>query len=727
MSPNEFHSKSMKIMRVHNLLKKETLRPSLFLTHKQNRDRLMLHAANCHTKGALIQGIGADRNYCTTAVACELAPAGPSRLAQLEANRVLIKRSNGLLADINGTEGYLSLGCSHTVAFCKTANIGGITNQVGLMDDEGDGVISASKLKRQSEFKIMLEEGWEWEVVPWDVDAAYPRWAKICQKALNGSNSVSSEIGELDTCVHLADSIGDITAAQCPNIEHAEKQIVKSTEAMGMTCSSYARVLMDFVKQFGGGPGAPHICFLDSVAKSFNCTSVIGDEFWRCITYCECTDKHKMPLLRVGFALCNLVAKASAPILVKADVTKAFSKATLPKALEAHQALLSGLTVCEELTFITKIERSDTLEPLGKFFVRVCLNLLGKGKLGAEGVVHSPQQSKLIFLQELSTIAGQEVTYEPWAENIEGHKAPAAPASAASAGDQATALVSLKDMETMEFKAKSYGFAKGSVVMLNRKSSFQPQTCTQPCKWVLTGFEDDKVLVKQFAVYTDDFQTGRVDFTDFVKNWMKGPSEKAPEDLGPAIMPEVLHTQYAVSELFSALMESHYMVNNDELQDLITRWDYPSMVRTLWDALPKGKIVLYPLSTMNNISTKPVKFPQGICLGNKLGKPFYITRFHRKQTDEAQARVLFWDVSTTTIPEKANMAFGYCSHSFHGVKIPLMRNTKAIPAYTELVVLIEKAVEPVQVTPKSTLQIDEVDDGPAASGAAKKKAKKGNK
>ena len=81
---------------------------------------------------------------------------------------------------------------------------------------------------------------------------------------------------------------------------------------------------------------------------------------------------------------------------------------------------------------MTTPQQSDMIEPLGKIFVRVGLNLVGKGKAGAEGVNHSPQQIKKLFLSELSKIAGQEVNYDPWNADMKGTEAPEAPAAQAA-------------------------------------------------------------------------------------------------------------------------------------------------------------------------------------------------------------------------------------------------------------------------------------------------------
>ena len=98
-----------------------------FLTHKMNRNGLMLSPYNCHSNALKIHNGGADRKMLTNALCCELAADGEARKSQLEANEKLSSRSGGLLAPINGEERYLTLGCGHTTAFVKLALIKGMT------------------------------------------------------------------------------------------------------------------------------------------------------------------------------------------------------------------------------------------------------------------------------------------------------------------------------------------------------------------------------------------------------------------------------------------------------------------------------------------------------------------------------------------------------------------------------------------------------------------------
>ena len=61
------------------------------------------------------------------------------------------------MAPVTGEEKYLSRGCGHTAGFVKLAQVGGPTPEPSLATDKG--MIDVGKLKRNPEFKAMVENG----------------------------------------------------------------------------------------------------------------------------------------------------------------------------------------------------------------------------------------------------------------------------------------------------------------------------------------------------------------------------------------------------------------------------------------------------------------------------------------------------------------------------------------------------------------------------------------
>ena len=136
--PNEHFAALVDVLRHHDMCYVIKLQPRFFLTHVKNRGGLLLSPHNVHKNAAGIKAAGADMDQLGNAWCTELPDAGPLRKLTLEKNASLIKRADGLLALINFCERFCSLGCGHTVAFCKHADAGGKTNQKSLQQHDSE-------------------------------------------------------------------------------------------------------------------------------------------------------------------------------------------------------------------------------------------------------------------------------------------------------------------------------------------------------------------------------------------------------------------------------------------------------------------------------------------------------------------------------------------------------------------------------------------------------------
>ena len=80
------------------------------------------------------------------------------------------------------------VGGGHTTAGFKAVAVGCPTPMKTIAD-------SAGNLKKQmmaqndSEMSLMIEEGWEWTVLPWQVERTWPQLPDLAQRALNASNA----------------------------------------------------------------------------------------------------------------------------------------------------------------------------------------------------------------------------------------------------------------------------------------------------------------------------------------------------------------------------------------------------------------------------------------------------------------------------------------------------------------------------------------------------------
>ena len=268
---NTIFSECVDILKAGNvIIQVRDANPELFFTHPKNRSGLGLSAHGAHRTGAKILAAGADMGTCSlVSFAFELQPEGKERQKQLDFNDRLIMRSKGLLAVPSGKERYLSVGAGHTVAFAKAAAFGCRTPQESIQDAEGK--IDKQRLFKDKSFKAMIEVGWDWWVIPASVDRECPKLAHIAQRALNSNNHSASLCGELEAAQMMAESIED--AGSDDDVEDAAIETVRS---MGAPCSAYAEAIYRFVDKYSGGPGAPHIKFIDAVTKEYHCTCQLG-------------------------------------------------------------------------------------------------------------------------------------------------------------------------------------------------------------------------------------------------------------------------------------------------------------------------------------------------------------------------------------------------------------------------------------------------------------------
>ena len=172
---------------------------------------------------------------------------------------------------------------------CKLANQANPKTSLDELKDE-HGNLNVNKLKENQQFRKMIEEGWEWTIVPSWVDEQFPAFAKVAQKALNTANHYIA-MGELETLLTLHDLIDDAVFTQCPGWEEAAVSFV---EDLCVPCAAYARHLLQFAKFFGGGCSAPHIRLMDNVAKTFHCFVRLGPSFWQAISSAVFHDKTNM-------------------------------------------------------------------------------------------------------------------------------------------------------------------------------------------------------------------------------------------------------------------------------------------------------------------------------------------------------------------------------------------------------------------------------------------------
>jgi len=722
---NEALQACMDILHKHKLsYKLEKVHCKYFLVHILNRGGLMLSPHNVHRNAVKIYKVGADLKQLTNGLAIELAPSGAQRDLNIQANNMLVKRSQGLLAKVSGDERYLTLGCGHTAAFCKTADLCGKTNQADIMDDEGN--IAIYKVKKNPNFKAMIECGWDWDIVPHEVDTAFPQFAKIAQKALNTSNHVATQVGELEAAVTLADYMDDnILSANAdgskPVSSKWEEAAIASLVDLCVPCSSYAAVLKDFVKNYGGGSGAPLVRFMDTVAKQFQCNVSLGETFWHAVTYASLGDKlNSMPLTRVALLLCNLssdkVEDGIAKRLIPKDITKLTGKKYKAEVEDLESTLKHAMLISDAIVKPSGKSKDEFMQPLGQIFVRGGLLLTEKGMRGSDGKPFSLPQIKQMYLDDIGNKAGTALRYKDWdtaavEEKPIEQKAP----DDANSNAKSNVMPNLEDLSNPMWIAKQNGFEVGQRVA---------QKAGKKGKTFQIMSIGSTVSLKLVGSLTNESFEGDIELSELLNEWSQDRTSLPEKSVVQQQMSaSQVQTTFSKTLLWQALAEAHTKSLKEFKKGLekICFWHKPDQLRTNSSSVHAKELCFFPMAPFSSISNSGCG-TNSACLGKHNATPGDCDDFvvNRPQPTKLKADgsvpdaswvIAFWWVMTTPNKAEANMELS--SQLVKGIRLPCLVNPKGIPPFTRLVRFV-KAPEPTCT----------VAFGDAAEPQAKKKMRK---
>ena len=655
---------------------KAILHTQAIYVHPRNRSGLGLSWHNVHRNGDKIFHAGASLDLLTNAYCFEMNPTPAERKAQEGFNLDLIKRSNGLLAGPTGHERHLSVGCGHTTAFCRAAAAKCPTKLTTIADDNGR--IDCPRLCEDAEFSKMIQTGWEWIVIPWTIDHEFPELADIAQKALNASNHVASLVGEIEMAKSIADIMMDGTGGGW------DAQALMAVESVGAPCSPYAKTILEYVRKYSGGEGAPILVFLDVVAKEFQCNATLGQTFWSAVTDSAFHCKTKQyPLIRCAMILCNLTSPkfedGIAKLLQRGDMTKLCTKSMTEKVDAAETVLEQAMHITNVMQKSGKMARSE-FGPLGRLYVRIALLLTGKEKDGREQINYTMAQIQKTYLDEMTTMAGTEVKFDKWSLG----DVAAVQASTKVVEQSGEAAVSLQDHGNPVFLATEAGFSVGGFVF-ERAFGFRPAH--------LYKIESITSIVELTlaCAYDDVTQKLTVETMSLVSEWSvykNDPPYKMFQ--GEHHLQDSFDTDLARTKAFTAL----YAAGSDATHEQLAFYRRPDIFITT-EAIPKGKLVLVPLTLFQSVITK--KVASGFNLTVIDGIEMYAVAPSKPQQIKGSVEpfdcknnlVAFWWVHSDTTVSESEANMHYLDKKLEGVKINCLTNYRVVPKYTRLRVLTE--------------------------------------
>ena len=636
----------------------------VFLTHPENRSRLMLSARNAHKLAEQIHLSGADYAQLGNALCFEIAIDATKKKSQLDKNRALILRSGGLLAEISGAERFITVGCGHTAGICKHAEAGGRTSSKILQDS--NGYMDVAKLKKNATFKKMLEVGWEWTCIKSAVDFAYPQFAKLAQQACNSSNSNRQQTSEPELVCQLADYYKHAKDAG----EADPKAAALSALQEQSRCAAYAYVLLSYALDFGGGDDVPYIRFLDAIAKEYGTSKEFGESFWDKVRTMKFPQNKKeatqhYPLLRLALlvaqACTNKQKDEIASFLTIADLKSVVSKQSAGLAQELEKLLTTAFKFTEVIdkNFLVNYQTA-----VGLLMVRVGMMMTKKESKGPEGRTYTIQELKQAYLDDLSKAAGQVVTYAPWSATPETAATAATPANDDVKPHAATPVDSdFKDLSSytsIEGQAKGIGYSVGAVIV-------EKGTEDASNYWTITEMLNQETIILQRVFdYSGTVPQDKIkiDIDVMKSRWrvVKEPTipslitqkQQRPTD---AFQLEILR-----GEAFKALVAADKAASKKTDQG-IAFWTDPSAIRTT-RKLAAGELTLIPMVNINMITNKNNSSGTAIRICedpldlfiHQLPKQVPLKK-GTKELAEDQIAAAFWVVSasSTTDANEANM------------------------------------------------------------------------
>eukprot|EP00435_Cladocopium_sp_Y103_P057254 s392_g19.t1 len=395
------------VLLANNVAFHAKLSPNSLLVHPQNRGGSGVQPFHMHQKGSKIVETGAAMDLLIGSVCFEMHPNDGKRKEQLEFNQKLIAASSDLMSPILGGERYLTASSTHTSQFCRALAHGCKTPEPSLKDSNGN--LSLEMLGKDAVLKEMATVGWNWVVIPWYVEEAFPKLPAMIADALTSVNGIFEAQGELELALTIANAakVGttfdwDKMASQC---------------CISPQVAGYAKCIGKLVKNLGGGKdeGYPLIKFAQEFQKQFGGSCFVGKDFFTTLVDTDLVPTNMTVFVKIAI----LATQVSCPegkradnfyrYLTKGDIQSLRSKKKQPLVMEAENML----SECWGNMTGPNVEANDRTKIFGRLCLRTTLHLLGKEKSGRDTTQFpNLQEIKAKFEEEMKTGCLQQPSKE---------------------------------------------------------------------------------------------------------------------------------------------------------------------------------------------------------------------------------------------------------------------------------------------------------------------------
>ena len=330
------------------------------LIHPENRSTTMINPPACHRTGGYMRAVGVKRHILEqNALAIELCPVEPMKSFQLDKNREVASRANGLLKTVVGDERFLTVASTHAIGLFRAAKHRLVTPEKTLQDEHGRIDVAAWSQKQPEVGQILA--GITIKVVRWEAAAHWPGIPDLASRARNGAGAVQVPRPELEVLANVA-TISKAAAGNGKTIDW--KAIVAEATTVPAQCNDWAIVFANFAQLYADGVGAPLVFALDRAVKAKFAYRNMGEELWRTVTFTTYphNDKRRSARVVLRFALLYAILTCS-PSKIKnglcsaltcSDIAKFAQKSMVPVSDEIEDMILkargfvNGDETCEQ-------------------------------------------------------------------------------------------------------------------------------------------------------------------------------------------------------------------------------------------------------------------------------------------------------------------------------------------------------------------------------------------
>ena len=663
----------LNILLEHNVAYERHVHVDELFTHPKNRGGLGLNQHNVQKNITDITTVGADISKLSHACAFEMSTVPGRRDKQMHFNLNLIEQAKGKLAPPTGKERYLTISTGHTAAGCRAIKYGCHSKPAKITDASGKLNFDMAT-KKDNALKSMILSGWKFVIIPAVVEEIWPSLPALGQQALNATNAIVAECGELEVAATIADYAANTNTAQ----DADWSEFVEDAKASSPPCRDYIGTIGRYTQQFGGGHGAPIIRYLDVLAKKYGENKRLGQEFFESITKLAIPSDHTIyPFIRAGCIVTNItsdkVQDGFARFIEKKDIERLKSKALKSKVEAAEAALANAWAQVGVKINCGQISQNTGYQHYGVFSARVTMYVLGNGKAGFE-------QTEYKNLTELSQKFETAIGYC----NEPEEAAPAGPPEQQSSSSK-QGPVTFAQTSDPTWIAQERGYK----VDLNYTLNGSPKL------FKLMAFVATGAKMKEAPLFDQEGMDIIVPF-DELKLWTeyKGnvPVEVPTPIIARGVDNERLKGEVMKSEIFLKLTSLAADHKDDEAN--LKYAFFPSAVFVDRSIEKKGGLTLVPCTdSASKIVSKSSNGMSVIHNGVTMFIEAPVKPNGAKQSDWTNAALLigFWWIGETTDTDKANMEYKVIGHE--GGKFTVAKNTKKLKPFDKLMVLKTKVTK----------------------------------